>query len=172
MWLSTRDLPLQVEYRKMAPKFIGPFTIQWVISPAPVCLKLPCSMRVHPTFHVSRVQPVHNIPLVPPAPPLPPPHIVDGGPVYAVRRLIRCHRRGRDLQYLVDWEGNGPEERSWVPAHHILNSTLMTNFHWEHPDQPANESVHPGTRTLPPPVQDVGDHSMSGVREGLVGFMS
>ena len=168
VWLFTRDLPLRVESRKMAPKFIGPFTIQRVVSPVAVCLKLPCSVRVHPTFHVSRVMPVHNSPLVPPAPPPPPPRIVDGVPVYTVRRLIRSRQRGRGLQYLVDLEGFSPEERSWVPARHIVDSTLMTSFHWQHPDQPANESTHPGTRTLPPPVQDVGDRSMSGVRETLL----
>ncbi len=160
VWLSTQDLPLRVESKKMAPKFIGPFTIQRVINPVAVRLKLPRSMRVHPTFHVSKIKPVHNSPLVPVAPPPPPPRMVSGGPVYAVRRLICSHRRGRGLQYLVDWEGYGPEERSWVPARHIVDPNLVANFHRQHPDQPANESARRGTRILPPPVQDVEDRPM------------
>eukprot|EP00064_Thunnus_orientalis_P015903 superscaffoldBa00003044_g15965 len=85
-------------------------------------------MRVHPTFHVSKVKPVHDSPLVPAAPPPPPPRIVDGGPVYTVHRLMRSRRRGRGLQYLVDWEGYGPEERSWVPARFIIDSNLIADF--------------------------------------------
>ena len=58
---------------------LGCFTVQKVINPVAVWLKLPHSMRVHPTFHVSKVKPVHNSPLVPAALPPLPPRIVDGG---------------------------------------------------------------------------------------------
>ncbi|KAM3623686.1 uncharacterized protein V6R79_014429 [Siganus canaliculatus] len=137
VWLSTRDLPLRVESRKLAPKFVGPFTVKKVISPTAVRLQLPQSMRVHPTFHVSKVKPVHESPLAPPRPPPPPPVIVEGGPVYAVRRLIRSRRRGRGLQYLVDWEGYGPEDRSWVPGRHIVDLQLIRDFHKRNPEQPS-----------------------------------
>ena len=84
VWLSAKDLPLRVESRKLAPRFLGPFPIQKIISATAVRLLLPRSMRVHPTFHVSKIKPVHDSPLAPAAPTPPPPRLVDGGLVFSV----------------------------------------------------------------------------------------
>uniref|UniRef100_A0A8C8DF20 Integrase catalytic domain-containing protein n=1 Tax=Oryzias sinensis TaxID=183150 RepID=A0A8C8DF20_9TELE len=78
VWLSTRDLNLHVPSRKLAPRFVGPFPVSKVINSAAVGLRLPRSLRVHPTFHVSKVKPVVDSPLMPPSEPPPPPRMVGG----------------------------------------------------------------------------------------------
>ncbi len=129
VWLSTKNIPLRSVSNKLAPKFIGPFAVTEIISPVAVRLNLPPAYRrIHPAFHVSKIKPVFRSRINPPAPVPPPPRLVDGETTYSVNRILDSRRRGRGFQYLVDWEGYGPEERSWVPARDILDHSLIDDY--------------------------------------------
>lgn len=143
VWLSAKDLPLQVESRKLAPRFVGPFPISRIINPAAVRLRLPRSLRVHPTFHVSKIKPAKESAMVPNPKPPPPPRMVEGGPVYTVRKLLAVRKRGRGRQFLVDWEGYGPEERQWVSSSFIVDPDLIRDFYRAHPDIPRPPGIRP-----------------------------
>ncbi|KAK3517628.1 hypothetical protein QTP70_013431 [Hemibagrus guttatus] len=124
-----------------SPRFISPFTIVRQVNPVTYRLQLPPEYKMHPVFHVSLLKPHHpsvllsTEPGVAEEPPLP--LLVDDGTAYLVKEVLDSQRRGGRLEYLVDWEGYGPEERSWDPRNDILDPSLLEDFHSSHPNRPA-----------------------------------
>ncbi|KAK3516306.1 hypothetical protein QTP70_009434 [Hemibagrus guttatus] len=67
------------------------------------------------TFHVSLLRPVYpRHDDLPTSIEWPPPLNIDGAPAYLVNSLLNSRRHRNRVQHLVDWEGYGPEECSWV----------------------------------------------------------
>lgn len=61
--------------------------------------------------------------------------VIDYIPAYTVCQILDILRHGRDLQFLVDLEGDGLGEQSWIPRHHILDKDLLRDFSKDHPDK-------------------------------------
>ncbi|KAL7888862.1 hypothetical protein AOLI_G00038360 [Acnodon oligacanthus] len=120
---SLRMSPFKCRFGFPPPMFPGEERkIDQLVNPVSYWLHLLPSMRGHSTLHVSCFRPF----LCGTRPPAP--RYVAGSPAYTIRRLLdSCRVRG-GVQYLVDWEGYGPEERSWVPASHILDPDLVREF--------------------------------------------
>uniref|UniRef100_A0A671KJW6 Gypsy retrotransposon integrase-like protein 1 n=1 Tax=Sinocyclocheilus anshuiensis TaxID=1608454 RepID=A0A671KJW6_9TELE len=137
VWLSTKDLKLRLPSRKLSPRYVGPFKILRQINDVTYRLELPANYRISPSFHVSLLKPVHSGADPGHEAPEPPPPLDFGTPAYRVNVLLDSRRRGGQLQYLVDWEGYGPEERSWVATRDILDPSLIEEFHRARPDRPA-----------------------------------
>ncbi|KAL0162334.1 hypothetical protein M9458_041730, partial [Cirrhinus mrigala] len=123
VWLSTRDINLRLPCRKLSPKFIGPFPVVRHLNEVTYELQLPPHYRIAPSFHVSLLK-RHVDPMFPPPAdhqePPPPPEIETTETIYRVQKILDSRRRNGRLQYLIDWEGYGPEERSWSSTNLIL----------------------------------------------------
>ncbi|KAI2644628.1 Transposon Tf2-6 polyprotein [Labeo rohita] len=120
VWLSTRDIRLRLPSKKLSPRFIGPFTILEQVNPV--------TYSHHNTGFIPQPGQEED----PPSP-----LVLEEGSIYSVNEILQSRRRGGRLEYLVDWEGYGPEERSWVPRDDILDPALMSEFHAAHPEYPA-----------------------------------
>ncbi|KAK3545984.1 hypothetical protein QTP70_018816 [Hemibagrus guttatus] len=150
VWLSTRNLRLKLPCHKLSPKFIGPFEIVRQVNPVAYRLRLPAAYRICPTFHVSLLKPAHTLAgEVPDGGEPPPPLDVEGSPANRVRALLDSRRVRSRLQYLVDWEGYGVEECSWVEAVDIMDPSLTEDFHRDHPNKPAPRLRGRPQRTTP-----------------------
>jgi hypothetical protein len=131
--LSTRNIELKAPgAEKLMPKWIGPFPITQLVGPVAVKLTLPPHMQVHNVFHVNLVKPY-----VPDGtkPPPPPPLWIetDGSPTFKVECILdhrpdkRKGQTGR-MQYLLRWQGFGPEHDTWEPEANILDKGLISAY--------------------------------------------
>lgn len=56
IWLYTRDISLKIDCRKLAPRFIGAYSIVKIIGRAAVPLKLPSTLPPSCPTHLPRLQ--------------------------------------------------------------------------------------------------------------------
>lgn len=127
--LSTKNLrDLSQGSRKMLPRWVGPYPVVRMVGTAAVELRLPSSMRIHPTFHVSLIRPYRSRapdaadgPVVDPEPAA---WLSGEQPLYSVERVldyrsrrVRSGKRFRAVhEWLVKWAGYSSEHNSWEPA--------------------------------------------------------
>uniref|UniRef100_A0A803TJ20 Gypsy retrotransposon integrase-like protein 1 n=1 Tax=Anolis carolinensis TaxID=28377 RepID=A0A803TJ20_ANOCA len=135
VWLSTRFLPSHRPCRKLDARFIGPYTVVAQLNPVTFKLQLPRSMRIHPVLHRSLLLPADGV--LPDANrPPPAPTMVDGEEEFEVQDILDSRIHRRRLQYMIDWVGYGPEERSWEDASTVHAPDLVQRFHRTYPAKP------------------------------------
>ena len=106
-------------------------------------------MKIHPVFHVSLLSPYveNTIPhrVQKPLHPV----FVDNDPSltphYLVNAILDSRYYRSKLQYLIDWKGYSPSDRSWEPADVIAQDVplLVAEFHRSNPSLPGPAFTKP-----------------------------
>jgi hypothetical protein len=148
VWLSRRNITTTRPSTKLDFKRLGPYKILDVIGESKMAFKLdlPRSMKIHPVFHASLLDP-HRANTIPGRiQPPPPPVTVEDALEYEVEEILDSRVRNNKLEYFVDWIGYAPHERSWEPASYLENSPEeIARYHERYPDRPSTQTLR--TRT-------------------------
>jgi len=148
VYVRTDNIRTNRTARKLAEKKIGPFPIVSQPSAMSFTLCLPSTIRIHPIFHVSQLEPEHSNTFADREQPPPPPLIINGQLEYLIECIIDSkYNRVRwkcQLLYLVKWVGypilNNPS--NWILADTFDDApgrVLTEAYHDQQPQKPGPE---------------------------------
>jgi len=130
--LSTKDLVFKERpSKKLMERYVGPYTIEEVISSNAVKLKLPSSMRIHPVVNVSQI--VHYKEQVKgqkkeEGKPIE----VEGVEEWKVEKILNKKKIRGVMKYLIQWKGFTVEGDTWERRENLKNAEeLIEEFEWE-----------------------------------------
>jgi len=149
VWLKRKNIGTARPSRKLDSKRLGPFTILETVGESKLAFKLelPPQWRIHPVFHTSLLEPYHPNRIEGRTQPPPPPEDIEGEMEYEVEEVLDSRIRHGKLEYLVDWAGYPPEERTWEPAENLLHADeAVATFHRHYPQRPTQEDVPKDSR--------------------------
>jgi hypothetical protein len=139
VWLRRKNIRTTRPSAKLDHKQIGPYTILEKVGSRAYKLDLPPTVKLHPVFHISLLEPTTNTePLPRHNQPPPPPVIVDDHQEWEVEEILDSRRHRQQLQYRVKWVGDPNTDKTWYPHTNFENSPdAIQRFHERYPTKPS-----------------------------------
>jgi Chromo (CHRromatin Organisation MOdifier) domain len=137
--LKTKQLSNKLDYKKLRP-----FAISKVIGLVNYKLLLPTSMKVHPVFHISLLEPA---PKGTPDTPVTTTEVDNPNEEYDVEEVLDSRYIRRKLHYLIKWSGYPDSENSWEPATNLSCPEKLESFHRRNPSLPRMPGPGPVHRS-------------------------
>ncbi len=134
--LSSKNIKTVRTSQKLDHRFLGPFEIEKRIGTQAYRLILPRKyQRLHPTFHVSLLEPYHRRSGEDPR--IIQPDLVDGEEEWEVEAILDSRKRGRTKEWLVRWKGFGPADDEWLRKENLKGcEELVQEFEQSRSDGP------------------------------------
>src|SRR5579859_4167189 len=143
-WLLQSNIHTTRPSQKLDVRRMGPFRILEVVGDAKSVfrLELPHQMKIHNVFHVSLLEPYQENTFEGRVQAPPPLEEVDGVEEFQVKEIVDSKVSWRKLLYLVEWEGYGPNDRTWEPVKHLTHGEeAVTAYHRRFPQRPAPHNI-------------------------------
>ena len=149
VYLLRKNIQTQRPSNKLDHTKLGPFKIKNKKGPVTYELELPREMRIHPTFHISLLEPAatrtaqtHKLEL----------SKETQIPKYTPEKIIGHKYDNGIPYYLTHWKDHQPENDSWEPQGK-LTQQLIDDYHHRHQSLRGQRAARRTTRPTPPPNQ-------------------
>ena len=133
-YLLRKNITTKRPSDKLDFKKLGPFVISRKISENNYELSLPKTMRIHPIFHISLLEPA-------PKSAQPQKGRIEIAPnqEYEVEAILNERRKGRGKQYLIRWKGFDSSEDTWEPVKNLTGCREAFRRFQESRDRPTGQ---------------------------------
>ena len=123
VYLLQRNIRTDRPAKKLDHTKLGPFRIKKTLGPDVYKLELPKSMKIHPVFHITVLEPAH--PSIPVATQVPILETNDNDKEYVVEKVLQSQLVDGRLQYLVKWKGYSMDNNTWEPASQFTSKKVL-----------------------------------------------
>lgn len=135
VWLLRGNMQTTRPSAKLDFKRVGPFSVEKAISGHAYKLRLPPTMKVHPVFHVSLLEPTATDPFDTQQQPEPLPVIVNDHQEWLVEEILDAKLYYRRPRFLVKWTNS--LDPTWEIPDNVKNSPLkVREFYSKNPGKP------------------------------------